>query len=530
MTAAAEPSEMRHALADLHRRRRVQRLHHLDWIDTLYRAYVVGLGLFGVLILLAFVVGDHRLASGTVADVAARGPGVVGVVTALLVAFGLRSGAHGGPLALEPPDVQHVLLAPVDRGTVLRSAALRQARGVLAIGAVAGAMVGALAGPRFSAHGGDIVSWVLACGAFGVLAATAAWGSALVASSMRLTQGVALVVGSVLVLWSIGDLVAESATSPLTMLGSLALVPVASSTLAGVGAAAVLLLVGFGFVNLGRASLEPMLHRAQLVRALRFAATVQDLRAVITLRRQLSSERARTRPWFRLPPSAPTGRAMWRRDWHGVLRWPGARVGRVAVLALVTGVACAGAVRGTTPLLLVGPIAAYVVSLDVVEGLAQDVDHPDRSSDGPVATGRRYLAHLAVPYVLMAAAGLLAFAAGMLTAALIPAGHAPSVPASVAMAAVVSVTLLGPTAAALSVHLGRPERDLTMLIVHPGVVAAQQFGPVVVLAIAFVPLLIASAEGRRGDPTGIAILVTGAAVAVALAMRSFLGSRRSDTA
>ncbi len=521
---------MRRALADLHRRRRVQRLRHLDWIDALYRAYVVGIGLFGVLILLAFVVGDRRLAPATVADVVTRGPAAVGLVAALLVAFGLRSGSHGGPLAFEPPDVQHVLLSPVDRGTVLRAAALRQARGVIAIGAVAGAMVGAVTGPRFSGQGSETAQWVLTCGAFGVLTAVATWGSALLVCSRRWTQGVALLVGALVVAWSVVDLVTGSVTSPLSMLGSLAVAPVAPATLAGVGTGVVCLLVGFGIADLGRASLEPVLRRSQLVRALRFAATVQDLRAVITLRRQLASEQARARPWYRLRPAPPTGRAVWRRDWHGVLRWPGVRVARVGLLAVVTGVACAGALRGTTPLLVIGPIAASVVALDVVEGLAQDVDHPDRSSGGPMPTGRRYLAHLAVPYVLMGAAGLLALGAGMLTVALVPAGGGPSVPAVVALAVVVSVTVLGPTSAALSVHLGRPERDLTMLVVHPGVVAAQQFAPVVLLAVAFAPLLVAHEAGRKADPVGIAVVFAGVAFAIALGIRTFLGSRRSDPA
>jgi hypothetical protein len=222
---------------------------------------------------------------------------------------------------------------------------------------------------------------------------------------------------------------------------------------------------------------------------------------------------------------------MWRRDWHGVLRWPGARVARVTVLAVLTGAACAGALRGTTPLLAIGPIAAYVVSLDVVEGLAQDVDHPDRSSDGPMPTGRRYLAHLAVPYVVMGMLGLLAFGVGMLVAAVVPGGgHHGNVPTTVGLAVVVAVTLLGPTTAGLSVYLGRPERDLSMLIVHPGVVAAQQFGPIVVLAIGFLPLLIAIESGPTDDPAGNAVIVTAVAVAVALGMRSFLGSRRSEFA
>jgi hypothetical protein len=213
-----------------------------------------------------------------------------------------------------------------------------------------------------------------------------------------------------------------------------------------------------------------------------------------------------------------------------MLRWPGARVARVTVLAIVTGAACAGALRGTTPLLAVGPVAAYIVSLDVVEGLAQDVDHPDRGSGDPIATGDRYTAHLAAPYVLMGAIGLLAFAAGMVVVTLVPGGAGENIPAVAGLAVVVAVTALGPTAAALSVYLGRPERDLGMLIVHPGVGAAQQFGPIVILAIGFLPLLVARETKPADGPAGAAVLVTAFAVVIALGMRTFLGSRRSEAA
>ncbi|MGZ4795392.1 MAG: hypothetical protein ACXVLO_04130 [Acidimicrobiia bacterium] len=528
MAVVLERSEMRRALAGLHRRRRVQRLRHLDWIDALYRAYVVGIVLVAALAVLAAIVGDGRLAASTVDEITRRGPAIVGAFAALLVAFGLRSGAQGGPLAFEAPDVQHVLLAPIERGIVVRSAALRQVRGVVTMGAVAGAMAGAVAGPRFSDHGSDTVGWVLACGAFGVLAALGAWGSALLASSTRLHRGHALLAGSAVVAWSVADATAGTTTSPLTMLGHLALVPIVSSTLVAVGVVAVLGLVGAGFANGGRMSLEPVLRRAQLVRALRFAATVQDLRAVITLRRQLAHEQSRTRPWFRLRPAPPTGRATWRRDWHGILRWPGARVARVVVLTVVTGAACAGALRGTTPLLAVGPVAAYVIALDVVEGLAQDIDHPDRSSGVPMVAGERYTAHLAAPFALMGAIGLAGLGVGMLVAALVPAGAHENIPVAAGLAVVVAVTALGPTAAALSVYLGRPDRDLMMLVVHPGIVAAQQFGPIVLLAIGFLPLLVAR-ETRPADGPAVAAAMVGAfAVVVALGMRAFLRSRRSE--
>ena len=529
MTAILEPPEMRHALRSLHRRRRVQRLRHLDWVDALYRAYVVGIGLIAVLIALAAVVGDRRLGPEALSDVTRNGPAVAGAVVAVLMALGLRSGAHGGPLAFEAADVQHVMLAPIERGLVMRTAALRQLRGVLTSGALAGAVAGAVAGPRFSGRGVDTVAWVAEGAAFGVLAALAAWGSALVASANELHQAIALVLGVALVCWSVADLATASTTSPLTMLGHLALAPVVSQAVVFVGVGAVLAVVAFGLARARHISLEPVLRRAQLVHALRFAATIQDLRAVITLRRQLTHEQSRSRPWIRLRPAAPTGRACWRRDWQGILRWPGARVGRVLVLTAVTGACCAGALRGTTPLLAIAPIATYLVALDVVEGLAQEVDHPDRGNGLPQPAGSLYASHLTAPFALTGVIALVGLGVGLLVAAIVPAGAHQNVPVLAGIAVVLAVTALAPTAAALSVYLGRPDRDVSIVLVHPGVVAAQQFGPIVLVALAFVPLLVARETRPPADPAGAALTIAVPAVAVALGIRAFLRSRRSET-
>ena len=294
MTAILERSEMRDSLRALRSQRRGRRLRNLDVIDTMYRAYVVGLGIIAAFIGLAAVVGDARLAPATLADVRRDGPAIVGGVVALLTALGLRSGSHGGPLAFEAADVQHVMLAPVDRALIVRTAALKQARGVVLIGALAGGVVGVLAGPRLS--GRDPLAWITCGVGFGIVAATAAWGSALLASTRRMPQAIALVLGTALTGWSVVDVVTQRTTSPLTMLGDLALLPLVRSNVGvvAVGVAAVAVIVAAGLAGAGRLSLEPVLHRAQLVRALRFAATIQDLRAVITLRRQLTHEQSAT--------------------------------------------------------------------------------------------------------------------------------------------------------------------------------------------------------------------------------------------
>ena len=74
----------------------------------------------------------------------------------------LRLAGRGGPLALERPDVRHVLLSPVDRGVALRGPAWRQLRFLVGVGAAVGAVTGTvltfefgLLWPRFMGRWGE---------------------------------------------------------------------------------------------------------------------------------------------------------------------------------------------------------------------------------------------------------------------------------------------------------------------------------------------------------------------------------------
>ncbi len=520
---------MRDGLRALRTRRRVQRLRHLDWVDALYRAYVVGISSIAALMTLAFVVGDTAAGRATVDAVRDHGPAVVGVVAALAIALGLRSGSHGGPLAFESADVQNVLLAPIDRGIVVRGAAYRQLRGVISSGIVVGAIVGVVTAPRLGGAHPNLASWVFTGIGFGVALALATWGSALLAGVLRLGQLAALLIGGVLVLWSGLDIAVDISSSPPTWLGHLALLPLDANPLAAAGVAAVGAVIAVGLARADRVSLEPALHRAQLVRALRFAATIQDLRAVITLRRQLSHEIARSRPWIRLRPATPTGRAGWRRDWHGILRWPGSRVVRVLVLTLVAGASCAAALMGTTPLFAVAGIAAYLVALDAVEGLAQEYDHPDRGSGFPTVPGDLALGHLYAPAVLMAVLGATGAGAAAITNQFgSPAAGTHAISPIVAAIVVVTVAVAGPAAAAIGAYLGRPDRNMSTGLVHPGLLVAQQVAPLVIVTLAFLPLLVARETSPPSDPVANAITAATPALVIAFGIVTFLRSQRSD--
>jgi hypothetical protein len=100
---------------------------------------------------------------------------------------------------------------------------------------------------------------------------------------------------------------------------------------------------------------------------------MQDLRTVILLRRQLSHEHTRARPWLRLP-SRGGGDPVRRRGWHSLLRLPVGRLVRMVALAAAIGACQVAVLRGTTPLVAVSALLSFVLGLEVLEPLSQEVD------------------------------------------------------------------------------------------------------------------------------------------------------------
>lgn len=404
----------RQVLRELRGARRRHYLRQLDWVDALYKAYLTAIGAGAGTLLVSGALGDARAGAHSAHEIAARGPAVLGLAVALLVAAGLRTGARGGPLALQPPDVHQILLAPVDRRLALRGPAIAQLRSRVFVAAVAGAVVGNLAFRRLP---GKPAVWI-GCGVlFGALAAAAGMGAALLASGRRLGRLVASVVGLALIGWSVADWLLHVTSSPATMLGHLALAPIAHSPAVEIGVGSVLaaVLLASGLASVGGTSLEDSLRRAGLVAQLRFAVTVQDLRTVILLRRQLAAELPRSKPWLALRPAAggTTGQAVWRRGWRSFLRWPAARVARVAVLGLVAAAALVGVWHGTTPLVIVAGCALLLVALDAIEPLAQEIDHPTRRSLLPIASKVLLRPHLVAPGAALALVALVGVACAL---------------------------------------------------------------------------------------------------------------------
>lgn len=509
----AEPQSARLGLAALHDLRRTRRRHRLgdlEWFDAAYKVYLVALFGGGTVLWVSSSIGDEPVATATAADVAAHGPGVLGLVAALAVLAGLRGGAQGGPLALEAADVTHVMLAPVDRRRALLRPAVQRVRTAAFGGAVVGAVVGQLAGRRLP---GSLPAWAGSGALFGLSVALLWVGCALTAHAARAPRWLASAVGLAVLAWQ-GAAVAWTFTGPADTAGSLALwgwrqnavdvVPLV------VGAALVLA----GLTTLNRTSLEALVRRSSLVAQLRFAVTMQDLRTVVLLRRQLNDEHIRTRPWWRSRPpqraaAASVAAIAWRRGWHGLARLPLTRLVRMAALAAGAGALHGMVLRGTSPALAGSAVLLFVLGLEVLEPLSQEIDQPDRTDALPVERGELYARHLLAP-----AAALVPLAVVAATATTLTVGTT----AAVAPAAVLAVPTLLAGAAGAVVSVVRDASDPIRADAGPAMMLPEMAGlsmvmkalvPLVVSGLGVSTVLLVREAARAGDST-IAAAVRGA--------------------
>jgi len=433
-------------LSELRRARRKQRITEIHWIDAFYQVYVTGVVVVVAVVLLSGLVGDQQLTAAELLDVKDHGPAFLGIIAALGFGVGFRSGSRGGPLALEAPDVRHVLLAPVDRGVALRGPALRQLRFLALCGVGGGAAAGQLAMRRMP---DKPAAWIACAAAFGLLVIGLYFGAALTASGLRIRPWIATAVSFVLIAWSVVDASGRGPTAPFTFAGALAIWPLHVDPLAAIPIIVAVALLVIGFRQVSGTSLESAERRTSLVGQLKFAVTLQDLRTVLVLRRQLAMELPRNRPWIRAAKRRPHF-PVWHRGWRGVLRWPAARILRLLGFGAIAGLCVRGAYAGTTPLVVLAGLVLWFAALDAVEAMAQDIDHPGLQTTFPVEKGDLMVRHLPASIVLTVVAS--GIAAGV---ALVPGGG--SIPAGVAGMLVVTMALLPLAGAAVSVLQGAPE-------------------------------------------------------------------------
>jgi hypothetical protein len=515
MKAAPEQDGRLRALREMRATRRRRFVGQIEVMELVYRVYVAAI--FGA-IALAVVSGavhDAAIGPGEVADIAAKGPALLGLAVAVAALAGLRSGARGGPLAIEDAEVQYVLLAPIERRLTLRPVALGQLRTALLAGAVLGVVAGNFAFRRLP---GSAPEWFACLALFGALLPLCALVAALLACGRRLRPRPATAIGLLIVLWSLADVVLGVTTSPATMLGLLATLPLqhgARELLAALGVAVALGAGWLGLRRLGGISLEAARRRATLAAEMRFSASVQDVRTVILLRRQLASEKPRRRPWLGLRAPRLARRPVWRRGWQSLLRWPAARLVRVLLAGAAAGaVAVAGWSEATPLLVLPGPIL-FVAALDLVEPLAQEADHPLRRDLLPVEAKALIYRHLLAP----ASAMVLMVLLGTLTAMALGAPGA---------AAEVGLAMAAPTAFALlcCAALSATYDPYANLLV-PQMGLFQSAVPILAATIAVgLPLLIARQVAENGHSPFGAVLSVELTVAIgAGALALWLGKR-----
>ena len=509
MTTVA-PAQSIAALKDLRAARRRKRVAGIHWIDALYQVYLTAIFGGGAVIFVSGLVGGEQLDAAGIDRVLADGPALLGVVVAAAIALGLRSGARGGPIALEGPDVRHVLLSPVPRTAALRGPAIRQVRFAMFIAVVVGAIVGQLAVRRM---GGSPLEWV-ACGALFAAATVAlGMGCALVASGRRLPSWLATVVGGGLLVWAIADVFDTLPRSPTSYLGELAFWPADFDPLAIIPLAIAIVLLACGLLWVGGVSLEAAERRTHLVGQLKFAATLQDLRTVIVLRRQLAMELPRLKPWIRERSSGrfPT----WHRGVRGVLRWPLARLGRIVLVGIVAGLALRGVWEGTTPLVVVAGLAMFIAGLDAIEPLAQETDHPGRRDAIPHTVGHIMVRHLPVVALVMVKVGVVA----AITAVVVD----PSVQAvELAAICLLPAALAGGAAAVISVVMGAPEPSDNWQLLPPEVQGSRTVfrtaWPPLVATLGAVPVAVARAAFDNGGNPFDAAVAVGFVVLVMVAL------------
>ncbi len=536
-------------LGDLRRTRQRRRLGETDWYDIAYRVYLFALVGLVVVVWVSDAI-DGAIGDGVdTQDLLTRGPAIIGLMVVVAFGLGLRSGADGGPISIEVADIRHVLLAPISqRSVMLRPIGQRLRSAAFAIG-LSGAVLGQLIATEVE---GSRTAWAAACGVYGAIVGSTFVATAVLSHALRVPRWAATLVATILVAWQ--GLVAwgiwnDSAdglarVGPGNLAGRLALWGISQR---GIDVLAIVVAVAMAAAALalgGRLRLEPLARRGELVSQLRFAATVQDLRTVVQLRRQLRSEVLRTRPWgqrhvptrpapgtpsrahrrptatpseapSKAPSKAPAASVspvvrlrpstVWRRGSRSLRRLPLARLIRIALLAALAGVGGALTYDSSPLFGLVLLGALFLVGLESLEPLSQEVDRPDLTDGYPIERGWVFANHLLAPAVLLVGIAIIGAAtATAIDPSLALGAFAIAVPMAWAgaMGGVVVTVLDAPTAPSTTTLLGTP-RDAETSFVPPEfagfstVITAMI--PVVVSAVGTIPVFVARFTDDAGS-------------------------------
>jgi hypothetical protein len=406
---------------------------------------------------------------------------------------------------------------------------LRAASFALGLG---GAVLGQLIATEVE---GSRTAWAAACGAYGAIVGATFVSTAVIAHTARIPRWLASALAAVAIAWQAAvawgiwndETTGLARVAPGNLAGRLALWGISQRAIDVVAIVVALAMAAAALAMGGRLRLEALARRGELVSQLRFAATVQDLRTVVQLRRQLRSESLRTRPWGqRRRPSRPTrtrlahgrtpsaGRAdthpspivVWRRDSRSLRRLPAARLARIALLATLGGIGAALTITQSPLFGLIVLGALFFVGLESLEPLSQEIDRPDITDGIPIERGWIYAHHLAAPAVLLAIVGLIGATAAVVAdpnlGAMAFVVAVPMVWAG-ALGPVVVTVLDAPSAPSPTTLLGTP-RNAETSFVPPEFAgfstAIKTLVPVAISAVGTAPVFVAR---FAGDPASV---------------------------
>jgi hypothetical protein len=525
-------------LSELRTTRKHRRLGDTDWYDIAYRVYLFALVGLTLVVWVSDAI-DGAIGDGIdSADLLERGPSIIGLLVVAAFALGVRSGADGGPVAIEVADIRHVLLSPISRRSVmLRPVAQRLRAAAFALG-LGGAVLGQLIATEVE---GSRTAWAAACGAFGAIVGVTFVATAVIAHTLRVPRWLATLLAAFALAWQAGvawgiwndETTGLARIAPGNLAGRLALWGISQQPIDVIAIVIAIAMTAAALQLGGQLRVEALARRGELVSQLRFAATVQDLRTVVQLRRQLRSEMLRTRPWGqRSRPSRPpagasipgrtpsatatstttntptktgtgtsrsttSARVVWRRDSRSLRRLPAARFFRIALLAAIGGVGAALTISASPlfGLLLLG--ALFFAGLESLEPLSQEIDRPDITDGIPIDRGWIYAHHLVASAILLIFVGLIGAAVAVLVDPdLGPIAFAVAIPMvwAGAMGPVVVTMLDAPTAPSPTTLLGTP-RDAETSMVPPEFAgfstAFRTLLPVVISGVGTAPVFVA---------------------------------------
>jgi hypothetical protein len=198
----------------------------------------------------------------------------------------------------------------------------------------------------------------------------------------------------------------------------------------------------------------------------------------------------------------------------------------MTAFAAIAGLFQAMVVRGTTPALIGTALMLFVLGLEVMEPLSQEIDQPDRTDSLPIDRGELLVRHLLAPAI-----ALVPFAAIAGAAAVAVLGTTRAIAPAAILA--LPTMLAGASGGVVSIVRDAPDptSNTTQAFVPPemaGISSAMRVGlPILVSALAAATVLIVRrAEDVGSSATGAAI--RGAIGAVLLAVVVSYWVRRRD--